>query len=114
MLPNVLKSWLPASKKSARRTARLGVEYLEERLAPAPLQDIVVGRTLSAYTVAGVQNSRLDVTYTVYNQTSDDVTGVLLTTTLQSGAMFQSASAPPDRSGQNLAWSIGTVPGFGR
>jgi hypothetical protein len=118
MSPKFLTSWLPVSKSSARRprAARLGVESLEERLAPAAglPPDIVVGRTLSAYTFAGVQNNTLDVTYTVYNQTADDVTGVLLTTALQPGVTFATASALPDRSGPNLAWSLGTIHGFDR
>ncbi|HYH67097.1 MAG TPA: transglutaminase domain-containing protein, partial [Urbifossiella sp.] len=117
MSPAFLTAWLPASKKSARRrAARLGVEYLEERLAPAAglPPDVVVGRTLSAYTVDRVQNNVLDVTYTVYNQTADDVTGVLLTSTLRPGVSFAAATALPDRSGQELAWSLGTLPAFGR
>ena len=120
MAPKFLTSWLPRTRKHTRRHSRsdrtrLGVEYLEERLAPAGLPpDIVVGRTLSAYTVAGVQNNTLNVTYTVYNEQSGDVTGVLLTTTLQPGVTFASASALPDRSGQELAWSLGTLPAFGR
>ena len=117
MFPKMLTAWLPVSKKPARRTARtrLGVEYLEERLAPAGLPlDIVVGRTLSAYTVDRVQNNSLNVMYTVYNQTDGDVTGVLLTSTLRPNVSFASASVLPDRSGQDLAWSLGTLPAFGR
>jgi len=119
MMPKLLKSWLPMPKKpacrTARRSTRLVVEHLEERLAPAGLlPDIIVGRTLSAYTVDRIQNNTLDVTYTVYNQTGGDVSGVLLTSTLQSGVSFASATVVPDRSGQELAWSLGTLPAFGR
>ena len=117
MFPTMLKSWLPVTKKRTCRAAwtRLGIEYLEERLAPASLPpDIVLGRALSAYTVGRVQNNRLDVTYTAYNQTDADITGVLLTSTLQSGVSFQSATMLPNRSGQELAWSLGTLPAFGR
>ena len=39
---------------------------------------------------------------------------MLLTDTLQPGVTFQSASQPPDRSGQDLAWSLGTIQGFDR
>ncbi len=39
---------------------------------------------------------------------------MLLTTTLQPGVTFASASQPPDQSGQNLAWSLGTIDGFDR
>ena len=115
MAPKLLTSWLLRSRKAARRSVRLGVEYLEERLAPAGLPpDIIVGRTLSTYTVDGVVNHSLAVTYTVYNQTADDVSGVLLTTTLQPGVAFQTATVLPDRSGQELAWSLGTIHGFDR
>ncbi|MFO0806097.1 MAG: transglutaminase domain-containing protein [Gemmataceae bacterium] len=98
------------------RPRRLAVEQLEDRtlLAGGLSPEIVVGRTLSAYTTAAVQNNRLDVTYTVYNQTADDITGVLLTTSLQPGVTFTTATALPDRSGQDLAWSLGTIRGFDR
>ena len=75
---------------------------------------IVVGRTLSSYFVGGVQNNQETITYTVYNEQADDETGVLLTTTLQSGVTFASASLLPDMSGANLAWSLGTIQGFDR
>jgi transglutaminase-like putative cysteine protease len=39
---------------------------------------------------------------------------VLLTDTLQPGVTYQSASALPDRNGQQLAWSLGTINGFDR
>lgn len=70
--------------------------------------EIVVGRALSASTVGDVQNHQETITYTVYNEQAGDVSGVLLTTTLRPGITLQSATAPPDRSGQNLAWSLGT------
>lgn len=108
MTPRLLTSWLPLRRNSARRSLdrfRLGIEQLEERVVPAAglPQDIVVGRTLSAYTVDRIPNNTLDVTYTVYNETANDLTGVLLTTTLQPNVAFQSATALPDRSGQELA-----------
>src|SRR5207248_3711349 len=99
MSPRRLTSWLsPVSKTRRQRKSawpRLSVEHLEERLAPAIglTPDIVVGRTLSAYTTSAVQNHTLDVTYTVYNEQADDVTGVLLTTTIQPGVSFASATA---------------------
>jgi uncharacterized membrane protein len=89
---------------------------LEERvlldigLAPA----LVVGRTLSSYTTAGVQNNQLTITYTVYNESPDPETGALLTDTLQPGVTFQSAMQLPDQNGQQLAWSLGTIEGFDR
>jgi uncharacterized membrane protein/transglutaminase-like putative cysteine protease len=120
MSPRRLTSWLaPTTKiRRPRKTIRprLGVELLEERLAPAAglSPDIVVGRTLSAYTTSAVQNHTLEVTYTIYNEQADDVTGVLLATTIQPGVSFASASALPDRNGQDLAWSLGTLHGFDR
>ena len=73
---------------------------------------IVVGRTLSSYFVGDIQNNQETITYTVYNQQADPETGVLLTTTLEPGVTFSSASQQPDMSGQNLAWSLGTIPGY--
>jgi uncharacterized membrane protein len=117
---NLLRRWFQASggrgRTARRRRPRPGVEALEERLLldtglPAA---IVVGRTLSAYTVPDVQNNQLTITYTVYNEQADPVSGVLLTDTLANGVTFQSASQLPDRSGQQLAWSLGTIQGFDR
>ena len=108
------------SRSPWRRRLPLAFEQLEERvlldgglggsLPPA----LVVGRTLSAYTTAGVQNNQLTITYTVYNEQADPLSGVLLTDTLQTGVTFQSATAPPDQSGQQLAWSLGTIQGYDR
>ena len=109
----------PAQPARARRRPpwyALRVERLEDRLAPAAglAPDLVVGRTLSTYSTTGVTNHTLRVTYTVYNEQADDLTGVLLTDTLQPGVGFQSASQLPDRSGPNLAWSLGTIHGYDR
>src|SRR5262249_24036398 len=76
--------------------------------------DLVVGRTLSSYSVAGAQNNQLTVTFTVYNEQTDPLTGVQLTDTIQPGVPFLSAAARPDQSGPNLAWSLGTIGGFDR
>ena len=78
-----LTSWLPVRKPSRR--PRLGIEMLEDRTMPDGTlpPDLVVGRTLSSYTVAGVPNRTLDITYTVYNQRAEDLSGVLLTTALR-------------------------------
>src|SRR5207237_6076095 len=99
-----------------RRWPSLFVEPLEDRilldggLPPA----LVVGRTLSSYTTGGIQNNQETITYTVYNEQADPVSGVLLTDTLQPGVTFQSASQLPDRNEQELAWSLGTINGFDR
>jgi Transglutaminase-like superfamily/LVIVD repeat len=74
---------------------------------------ISVGRTLSALTVGAVTNHTLTITYNVFNLRGDPVEGALLTTTLQSGVSFQSASPTPDRSGQQLAFSLGSIPPLG-
>lgn len=76
--------------------------------------DIVVGRVLSAYSIDDVQNGDVRVTYTVYNQEAEEVSGVLLTSTLQPGVSFTTASQLPDQNGQELAWSLGTIPAYGR
>ena len=112
MTPRFRTGGRSRSKRRAPEYVRLDVELLEDRLAPAG--DPVVGRTLSTYTTAGVQNNAVTVTYTVYNPLADDVTGVLLTTTLQPGIDIRSSSVLPDRSGRELAWNLGTVPAFGR
>ncbi len=75
---------------------------------------IVVGRTLSTYTTSGVVNNQVTITYTVYNQEAKAESGVLLRTSLQPGVTYSSASRPPDRSGQDLAWSLGTLQPYGR
>jgi uncharacterized membrane protein/transglutaminase-like putative cysteine protease/sugar lactone lactonase YvrE len=110
------RSPLDASLQSRAIGFRPRVEPLEERvLLDASLPpSLVVGRTLSSYFVGGVQNNQETITYTVYNEQADPLTGVLLTDTLQPGVTFQGASQLPDRSGQNLAWSLGTIGGFDR
>jgi uncharacterized membrane protein len=98
------------------RAIRPVLERLEDRiLLDASLPpDIVVGRTLSSYTAGGIQNNQETITYTVYNEQANPVTGVLLTDTLAPGEKVVSASQPPDQSGQNLAWSLGTIQGNDR
>lgn len=99
-----------------RLEIKAGVEELEPRvmldanLPPA----IVLGRTLSAYTIGGIQNNQETITLTVYNEQSKPVTGVLVTDTLEPGVTLASASQLPDQSGQDLAWSLGTINGFDR
>ena len=67
-----------------------------------------------ALTVGDIKNSQETITYTVYNEQANPETGVLLTTGLQPGVTFAGASAQPDRNGQSLAWSLGTINGFDR
>ena len=113
-------------------------EWLEDRTMldtgglPAA---IVLGRTLAtpstaatstpspSYFVGEVENNQVTITYTVYNEQADPETGVLLTTTLEPGVTFLSSSVTldgttttqlPDQSGQNLAWSLGTIQGYDR
>ena len=102
-----------------RSPLRPGVEALEDRLmldaaVGSTTPAVVVGRTLSSYTVSGVVNDQETITYTVSNEQADDETGVLLTTTLQPGVTYASASIPPDQSGPDLAWSLGTIAGYDR
>ena len=113
--------------KTARRRNPLGLELrsalfqpLEERVmldiggANSLPPTIVVGRTLSAYDVPDVTNNQETLTFTVYNQAADPITGVLLTDTLASGVTFASASQLPDQNGQQLAWSLGTIKPYDR
>jgi uncharacterized repeat protein (TIGR01451 family) len=123
LLSRVLRS--SCERKAYRRQSHLLLhcEHLEPRMMlSADLPGITVGRVLSSYTTGGIQNNQVQLTYTVYNDQGDDVTGVLLTDTLQSGVTFQNATllpeqdlaVLPDQSGQNLAWSLGTIPAFSR
>src|SRR4051794_34999188 len=85
--------------RRARKPLWLSIERLEDRLMlDSSPPAIVVGRTLSSYTVGGIQNNQETITYTVYNETADSETGVFLTTTLEPGVTFQSASRQPDQS----------------
>jgi transglutaminase-like putative cysteine protease len=91
----------------------------QELILPGPISDtpstdIVVGRTLSTYFASDVQNGQETITFTVYSQASDSLTGVLLTDTLEPGVTLVSASQQPDQSGQNLAFSLGTIEGYDR
>lgn len=99
-----------------RLEIKVGVEELEPRVMldaslPPP---IVLGRTLSSYTIGGIQNNQETITLTVYNEQSKPVTGVLVTDTLEPGVTLANASQLPDQSGQDLAWSLGTINGFDR
>ncbi len=125
----------PASQARLRRRLkariyRLRFEPLEDRtmlsgsgqLPPA----IVIGRTLAtpstadtatpspSYFVGEVENNQVTITISVYNQQADPETGVLVTDTLAPGVTLAGASQPPDRNGQDLAWSLGTIPGYER
>src|SRR5215470_12523367 len=93
----------PRRRRVVPKLRRSLFEPLEERqmlsissLPPA----LVVGRTLSAYSVADVQNNEVTITYTVYNQQADDADGVLLTDTLANGVTLKSSSQSPNQSGQ--------------
>jgi uncharacterized membrane protein len=110
------RSPLDSSLRRREISYRPRVEPLEERilldagLPPA----LVVGRTLSSYFVGGIQNHQETITYAVYNEQADTLTGVLLTDTLEPGVTVASASQLPDQSGQKLAWSLGSIRGFDR
>ena len=107
-------------KKQARADRRRFIRPGGEQLEPRLMLDIglpqvlVAGRTLSAYSVADIQNNELQITYTVYNEQSSPVIDVRLTDTLAAGVTFKDATQPPDRSGQELAWSFGTIEGYDR
>src|SRR5947209_19599898 len=96
-----LKQWFRSPLDASWQRRAIGfrprVEPLEERvlldagLPPA----LVVGRTQSSYFVGGVQSNQETITYTVYNEQADPLTGVFLTDTLPPGVTFQAASQPP-------------------
>ncbi|MDZ4848107.1 MAG: transglutaminase family protein [Pirellulaceae bacterium] len=103
-------------RKYLRRYLQPGLEGLEPRqMLASDLPDVItVGRVLSTWTTADIQNHELKITYSVYNQQASEVSGVLLTTTLEPGVTFKTATQLPDQNGQELAWSLGTLPAFGR
>ena len=81
----------------------------QETILPAPITttpstDIVVGRTLSAYYSGGIQNHQETITYTVYNESPDSETGVLLSDTLAPGVTLveRLAAARPERTESGL------------
>src|SRR5258707_164470 len=106
LLKRGFSKWFGLDARRRQPFRRLHLEALEERilldagLPPA----IVVGRTLSSYFAGDIQNNQETITYTVYNEQANPVSGVLLTDTLEPGVSFQSASQLPDQSGQQLAW----------
>src|ERR1700677_3463763 len=102
-----------AALRRRRKPLRPRFESLEGRcMLDSSPPSIVVGRTLSSYFVGDIQNNQETITYTVYNEAADPETGVLLTTTLEPGVTFSSASQQPDMNGQDLAWSLGTIQGY--
>jgi len=74
---------------------------------------ISVGRTLSSWTSTGVQDGQLKIQYTVYNQQPEAVSGIRLSTTLQPGVSYVSATLATAQTGQAMSWSLGTVAPFG-
>jgi transglutaminase-like putative cysteine protease len=99
-----------------RRYRPSPLDRLESRqlLAIQPVTEIVVGRTLTAYSEGAVTNGELRITYSVYNQTESELTNVQLSSTLASGVTFLDATAEPVRAGQALTWNLGGLSAFGR
>lgn len=99
-----------------RKPLRPRIELLEGRLMLAGdlPQPIVVGRTASAWSIADLQDRRVTLTYTVFNNSPDPLTGVVLTDTLPAGVTFDSATGSPALDGQDLRWDLGTIPGSER
>src|SRR4051794_23309976 len=88
---------------------RPAFEPLEDRLMLDAALAVVVGRTLSSYTVGGIQGNQETITYTVYNEQADAETGVVLTTTLAPGVTLAGALPQAVVHGQDLSWSLGTI-----
>ncbi|MEQ1825171.1 MAG: transglutaminase domain-containing protein, partial [Pirellula sp.] len=111
------RSGRQALKRAYHRTyLHPSLEQLEPRqlLAIDLPAEILVGRTLSAYSSNDVQNSQLKLTYSVYNQREVPIDDVRLTDTLKPGVTFVEGSQPPDQNGQDFAWSLGSIPAYGR
>jgi uncharacterized membrane protein len=123
---------MPTMKRRVLKPRRPSFEVLEARTMldgafGSTTPAIIVGRvqstvadsaaapTTPAYFVGDIQSTRqITITYTAYNEQTDPETGVLLTTRLAPGVTIASASQLPDQSGQDLAWSLGTIQGFDR
>lgn len=75
--------------------------------------DIAVLRVVTPATAGAVQNGQVTITYSVANRRASALSGVLLATTLPGGVTFAGAVPLPDRSGQELVWSLGTLVPFG-
>jgi len=109
------------SRRSARKSARPrsatwlggGLERLEERLLLAADDVLSVGRTLSSWTTADLLDNQLTIKYTVFGQQDEKIRDVVLTTTLQPGVTFSSATRPTTQSGQQLSWDLGDLAPFG-
>jgi len=103
-------------KRPSSRFEPLRFEMLEDRrmLANGESDVISVGRFLSEWSAADIQDNELKITYTVFNQQAAEVEGLLLTTTLEPGVTLESATLPADQNGRELAWSLGTLDPFGR
>jgi hypothetical protein len=98
----------------SNRTNNLAVtagttEVLPRAVSVDPAHTIAVGRTLSSWTTNGLVGNQLTISYTVYNLTNDFVTNTGLTTTLQPGVRFISATIPATQSGQQLTWNAGRL-----
>ena len=110
-----------SGRQTVRRAIRINnlkpsLEQLESRvlLAIDLPAEILVGRTLSAYSANEVQNNQLKLTYSVYNQREIPIDDVRLANTLKPGVTFVAGSQPPNQNGQDLTWSLGTIPAYGR
>ncbi|WP_165224659.1 transglutaminase domain-containing protein [Aquisphaera insulae] len=105
----------PASSPRPRRRTRTLDPFFEglEQRQLLNGDTITVGRVLSSWTAADLQGGPLRITYSVYNERDVAMSGVLLTTSLQPGVSIVAASQAPDRNGQELAWSLGTLAPFG-
>lgn len=97
-----------------RSESILRFESLEERLVLASDDVISVGRSVSAWTTADIVNNQVKITYSVFNQQSEVVDGVSLTTTLQPGVQFVSSSASVQQNGQQLSWNFDELAAFDR
>jgi transglutaminase-like putative cysteine protease len=84
-------------------------EILPRAESVDPAHTLAVGRALSSWTTNGLVGNQLTITYTVYNLTSDYVNDVSLSTTLQAGVAFESASVAPIQSNLQLFWNAGRL-----
>ena len=78
-----------------------------------PNAAIAVGRQLSAYTTADVEDS-LTVTYAVHNLTDGYANDVVFETSLATGVSLSNTSDVHQDSAGNLSWHLGLIPPFSR
>lgn len=110
-LPSGLSDFVGEKTAYAEEPGEHAQDSVEQTDAFPPV--IGIGRTLSTYTIDKIDSNELTISYTVFNHQMEKVDGILLVTTLEPGVAFKTSSPLPDRKGQELVWSLGSLSSFG-